>query len=85
MDDLNSKLNFIYEKEQKGNNQKILRNMEISKQIIKRLYKNRSNVGKSSEINIRYKKKLKLSSSIANNSKIEKKWKYFLCLDFLFN
>ena len=73
LDDLNSKLNFIYEKEQKGNNQKILRNMEISKQIIKRLYKNRSNVGKSSEINIRYKKKLKLSSSIANNSKIEKK------------
>ena len=61
--DLNLKLNIIYENEQKRRRETILKNMEINKQLIKRLYRNKSSTGRITKKKEPIKKKLKFSFS----------------------
>ena len=61
--DLNLKLNIIYENEQKRRRETILKNMEINKQLIKRLYRNKSSTGRITKKKEHIKKKLKFSFS----------------------
>ena len=68
LDDLNLKLNAIYENEQKREREEFLKNIQISKQIIKRLYRNKSSIGRNNERNNRFNKKIKFSSSVQNRS-----------------
>ena len=70
LDELTLKLNAIYEVEEKRNREKILKNLEISKQIIKRLYRNKSSKGRNEDKNVRnegfFIKKMRFSSSVTN-------------------
>ena len=68
-DELTSKLNAIYEDEQKRKREEMLRNIQISKNIIKRLYRNNSAIGRNNN-DRRFKKKLKISSSVSNYSEL---------------
>ena len=65
LENLTLKLNTIYENEQKSKNEQFLKNMKIRKQIIKRLYKNKSSTTRGEGKRFIH-KKLKFSSS-ANN------------------
>ena len=65
LENLTLKLNTIYENEQKSKNKKKKKNMKIRKQIIKRLYKNKSSTTRGEGKRFIH-KKLKFSSS-ANN------------------
>ena len=67
LDDLTSKLNFIYEDEQKRKREEFFKNIQINKQIIKRLYRNKSSIGRNEERNKHLKEKIKFSSSSVRN------------------
>ena len=64
LDDLNLRLNAIYENEQKRKREEFLKNIQISKQIIKRLYRNKSSFGRNNDRNDRLDKKKVFSSSV---------------------
>ena len=64
LDDLNLRLNAIYENEQKRKREEFLKNIQISKQIIKRLYRNKSSFGRNNDRNDRLCKKKVFSSSV---------------------
>ena len=69
LDGLVLKLNAIYENEQKKKNEENQRNKEISKQIIKRLYRKKSfNERNNNEYQDKFKKKIKFSFSATNIS-----------------
>ena len=68
MSDLTLKLNAIYENEQIRKRENMLKNMKISKELIKRLYRNRASTGriiKKKEPN-NSKRKVKFSLSFSN-------------------
>ena len=69
LEGLTLKLNNIYENEQKSKNEQLLKNMKIRKQMIKRLYKNKSITSRGDGKKF-IKKKLKFSSSVRNLSNI---------------
>ena len=69
LENLTLKLNTIYENEQKSKNEQFLKNMKIRKQIIKRLYKNKSSTTRGEGKKF-INKKIKFSSSVTNTSNI---------------
>lgn len=65
---LTLKLNYIYENEQKRQHDIIMRNKQIQKELIKRLYRNNSFVGRNDERQDGLSKKYKFSSSASSFS-----------------
>ena len=68
LSDLTLKLNAIYENEQIRKRENMLKNMKINKQLIKRLYRNRSSTGRiiRKKENNTIKRKVKFSLSFSN-------------------
>ena len=68
LSDLTLKLNAIYENEQIRKRENMLKNMKINKQLIKRLYRNRSSTGRiiRKKENNTSKRKVKFSLSFSN-------------------
>ena len=64
---LTLRLNAIYENEQKRKREEFLKNLQINKQIIKRLYRNKSSMGRNDERNEYLRKKIKFSTSTVRN------------------
>ena len=64
LDDLNLRPNAIYENEQKRKREEFLKNIQISKQIIRRLYRHKSSFGRNNDRNDRLGKKKVFSSSV---------------------
>ena len=67
LENLTLRLNNIYENEQKSKNEQFLKNMKIRKQIIKRLYKNKSSTTRKKKKKFIF-KKFNFSSSVSNIS-----------------
>ena len=67
LENLTLRLNNIYENEQKSKNEQFLKNMKIRKQIIKRLYKNKSSTTRGQGKKFIF-KKFNFSSSVSNIS-----------------
>ena len=67
-EDLTLRLNLIYENEQKRQQDIIIKNKKIQKEIIRRLYKNNSCIGRNDERQEGLLKKIKFSSSASELS-----------------
>ena len=67
-EDLTLRLNYIYENEQKRQHDMILKNKQIQKELIKRLYRNNSFIGRNDDREDGLSKRYKFSSSASSFS-----------------